>query len=353
MPNHGLLLKRLFPRMSWPLRLLDNAMILPVRARNARFRSPTMAVQACLHNLGAKHVSLQCDDHDEIPCHETHVVCFTAYKEEIAVEDWLRLVRSPVKVILQRLFGENSDINFSTPPCGRSFLDGGKRVDPEFATTVQFHGRIAKTDLRATLKASGTSGIYTVPKGEDRKISGGYRIVWLQQSPVELTISLSKCNNHMGLVRSARGSLHNRGIRFENDDFPGAFSLLRPADPLPNLVSSNFHFKVQPVPVGSSAEQVQEWIDAQSWPAKPVKALTGNAWLCASEKRFADTFAHWNKTPVLIIWIESKENKTPIILAGQMAKQSPAISAPSSNMELMPNGEDPWKQWITNHNVPS
>ena len=314
------------------------------------YHGSPLILQACLHNLGAKHVSLQCDDHDEIPCHETHVIGFTAFKEEISPEDWQRLIKSPVKNILQRLFGENAEIGFSTPPWGRSFFDNGKRSDPEHATTVQFHGRISKTDLKATLKASGTSGIYTVPKSEDRKISSGYRIVWLQQSPVDLTISLSKCSNHLGLVRSARGSLHNRGIRFEKDDFPGAFSLLRPSDPLPNLVSSNFYFKVQPVPVGSTAEQVQQWIDAHSWSAKPVKALTGNAWLCASEKRFTDTFAHWNKTPVLIKWIESKENRTPIILAGQMTKNVPLTVTPSSNVETMPNGEDPWKQWIANHN---
>ena len=207
------------------------------------YHGSPLILQACLHNLGAKHVSLQCDDHDEIPCHETHVIGFTAFKEEISPEDWQRLIKSPVKNILQRLFGENAEIGFSTPPWGRSFFDNGKRSDPEHATTVQFHGRISKTDLKATLKASGTSGIYTVPKSEDRKISSGYRIVWLQQSPVDLTISLSKCSNHLGLVRSARGSLHNRGIRFEKDDFPGAFSLLRPSDPLPNLVSSNFYFK--------------------------------------------------------------------------------------------------------------
>ena len=136
----------------------------------------------------------------------------------------------------------------------------------------------------------------------------------MQQSPVEIAISISKCDNPLGIIRRARGSLHNRGIRFDKDDFSRAFALLRPSDPLPNLVAANFLLKVQPVPVGSTMDRVQQWITAHKWPAKPVKALTGNAWLCAAEERFPDTFAHWNKTSVLIKWIEAKENKTRLFL---------------------------------------
>ena len=307
-----------------------------------------LIIQVCLHNLGAKQVILQCDEHDMIPEKESQVVCLTAYKEEFCDEDWKRLIQSPVKVMLRMLLGDQSDVSFLTPPWGRSFHENGKRCEPDRATTVQFHGRIAKENLRTFLRASGTAGIYKTPKGEDHKISGDYRIVWLQQSPVELTISVSKCNNHLGVVRSAKGSLHNRGIRFERGDFPSAFALLRPDDPLPNPVSANFHFKVQPIPVGTTMEQVQAWITAHGWDAKPVKALTGNAWLCAAEKRFSETFAQWNNKSVLIKWIEAKENKMPVILAGEMQKKVHDNTVPAVQGDSGQIGDDPWKSWIAN-----
>ena len=253
-----------------------------------------------------------------------------------------------MKVMLQLLFGEQNEVNFLTPPGGRSFQTGGKRCEPNQATTVQFHGRIAKEHVRNTLRASGTSGIYTTPKGEDRKISGDHRIVWLQQSPVELTISVSKCDNHLGIVRSARGSLHNRGIRFQKCDFPVAFGLLRPDDPVPNLVSANFHFKVQPVPVGTTFEQVQAWLTAHEWNAKPVKALTGNAWLCAAEVKFSDTFASWNTKSVLITWIQPKENRAPVVLAGELQRPLKELSQQQSVSDVGNSGDDPWKNWISN-----
>ena len=307
-----------------------------------------LIIQVCLHNLGAKMVTLQYDEHDMIPEMESQVICLTAYKEEIETEVWSKLIRSPVRMMSQLLFGDQNDVSFLTPPWGRSFQLDGKRTDPDHASTVQFHGRIAKEHLRRVLRSSGTAGIYITPKGEDRKISGDFRIVWLQQSPVDLMISVSKCSNHLGIVRSARGSLHNRGIRFEKNDFAGAFTLLRPDDSLPNLVAANFHFKVQPVPVGSTAEQVQAWITARGWNAKPVKALTGNAWLCASETRFPETFAQWNNKSVLIKWIEPKENRAPIVLAGEMVKKPRNLSMPLGGADLQSNADDPWKNWIAN-----
>ena len=171
----------------------------------------------------ARKVCLQCVDQDEIPAKDSQVMCFTAFKEELAHEDWQRLLRAPVRVMLQKLYSDQGDVSFLTPLWGKSFFAGGKRSEPEHATTVQFHSRIDKDLLRATLKLSGTCRVYVTPKDGDHRISGDFRIVWLQQSPAEITISLSKCSNHLGLVRSSRGSLHNRGIRFEKADFATFF----------------------------------------------------------------------------------------------------------------------------------
>ena len=79
------------------------------------------------------------------------------------------------------------------------------RGDAELATSVQIHVRIDKTDLCRVLKASGRGGIYSTPKTEDKKVVNDFMIVWLNQSPVEFSVSLSKVDSHCGLVRASKG----------------------------------------------------------------------------------------------------------------------------------------------------
>lgn len=311
-----------------------------------------LIVQGCLHQLGAKHVKVPDDDDNVIPQTDSQVVSFTAMKDEIQPEIWDALTQSPVKNMLRLLGDDVTDVVFVSPPWGRSFQKQNKKVPPAQASTVQFHCRVQKSDLRGILRASGNGGIYTCPKTEDKQVSPDYMIVWTKSGTVDLAVSLSQCDNHCGLVRSFKGDTIAKGIRFTRHDFPAAFAKLRPNDDLPNIVSHNHFFRVEPTPVGTTMDQVQAWINTHGWRAKPVRSINATTWLCVAEKVFDDVFPQWNNQPVLVKWIQQRRESKPVILAGNVqkvlqvtAKEPPSQSMTEAHFPL----QDPWDAWIKNH----
>ena len=130
------------------------------------------------------------------------------------------------------------------------------------------------------------------------------------------------------------------------------FAILKPDEKVPQIVLANHHFKIAPIPLGSTMDQVQTWISSQQWEAKPVKPLSGDCWLCVAEKRFDVVFAQWNGNPVLIRWMEDRKEHSPVILAGDMQRRQPAKKN-DSLVEAAPPAasgvnDDPWSTWIAN-----
>ena len=309
-------------------------------------------LKACLHQVGAKHVTFVNDDDCEIPGNETVVVCLTAVKDEMQKDCWDGVIQAPVRQMVKLLGEDIAEIPFVSPPWGRSFQRNSKKVAPELAQTVQFHARIKLTDLRAYLRASGNGGVYTCPKTEDKKISSDYLVVWLKVSDVDMAVHLSQCENHFGLVRSFKGDSQAKGIRFVKADFPAAFAKLRPHDKVPNMIAINHFFRVEPIPTGSTAEQIQSWIDIHGWRAKPVRPLGSNIWLCGAEQKFDGQFPQWNNKPVLVKWVQNRNESEPVILAGNVQKMlshasGAAIAAVSADQTAQES--DPWGNWIKNH----
>lgn len=307
-------------------------------------------LKACLHQLGGKNVKLGSEDDEHvIPTNDTHVVCFTAVKDDMPKEDWDNVVAAPVKHMMRRLGDDLSDVTFIAPPWGRSFQKQAKQVAPDAATTIQFHARIRKSDLRVVLRASGNGGVFTCPKTENKKISGDYMVVWTKLTEVELAVKMSQCENHFGLVRSFKGDAATKGIRFSRRDFPAAFAKLRPNDSMPSMISSNFFFRVEPTPVGTTNDQVLEWINMHEWKAKPVRPISATTWLCVAEKKFEEVFPLWNGEPVLIRWVQDKREHQPVVLAGNVQKNLPngLIDTPkTTNQEGDVLQSDPWSNWI-------
>ena len=140
-----------------------------------------------------------------------------------------------MKQIMQLLSKEAGDVDMLAPPWGRSFHRATKKCDPVVATSVQIHIRVAKSEMRRILKASGCSGVYCTPKTEDRKILADFMIIWLNQTPVDFAGSLSRVDFHCGVVRSSKGDSSSKGVRFEKADYLKAFALLKPDEKLPAL----------------------------------------------------------------------------------------------------------------------
>eukprot|EP00435_Cladocopium_sp_Y103_P007279 s2444_g2.t1 len=143
-----------------------------------------------------------------------------------------------------------------------------------------------------------------------------------------------------------------KGIRFTKQDFPAAFAKLRPGEDMPSQIAANHFFRVEPTPVGTTAEQMQAWISAHGWKAKPIRSINASAWLCAAEVQFEDVFQQWNNMPVLIKWIQQKKDITPVVLAGNVQKACQISALEVSQPPAPDSGNlhpDPWATWLKNH----
>ena len=161
-----------------------------------------LVLAGCLHNLGHKKVSTSRVD-SNILTPDSAVVSFTVCKDELNPEKWEEVIKAPVKATLSIC---GAEINLLAPPWGRVFQRLKTKVPAEEATSLQFHVRISKDDLIKVLQLSGTKGIYTTAKSEDRKVSDDYQIAWLpQMSLVDLQVTAASYSYHRGIIRSMKG----------------------------------------------------------------------------------------------------------------------------------------------------
>ena len=305
-----------------------------------------MIFNSCLHQLGQKHVKIVDSNVTSVQIAMSNVVALTAYKDELPPTVWSKLLDSPVKVTLDLLFQESEAPTLLAPPWGRSFQDNHGRNSRTDAVSFQVHCRVARKDLNVMLRASGHHGVYTTPKTEDRRICLDYSIIWLSLTPVQMSVTAGTCDNSLGIVRQSRHSNKTtRGLRFLKEDFQAAFEKLRPGEDLPSQIQCKHLFKVSPVPVGATAAEILEWIKVHKWNAKPLRALTANTWLCGSEDRFETEFPFWNDQPMLITWIQQRNQSKPLVLAGSTPAVKKMVTNPQDISGLPPLRGDPWGKY--------
>lgn len=299
-----------------------------------------LVLAGCLHNLGHKKVSPSRVD-SNILTPDSAVVSFTVCKDELNPEKWDEVIKAPVKATLG-IYG--AETNLLAPPWGRVFQRLKTKVPAEEATSLQFHVRISKDDLTKTLQLSGTKGIYTTAKTEDRKVSDDYQIVWLpQMSLVDLQVTAASYTYHRGIIRSMKGgdTKITRGLRFRRCDFKKAFAELRPQDVVPSDVPPTHLFKISPVPVGATNENVQTWLDGLTWKAKPLRLLASKVWLCAAASQYESAFEMWDEHPILIKWIDPKPHRQQVVVAGNTGKLK-QNKVPAAAGDSPGPFDDPW-----------
>jgi hypothetical protein len=269
------------------------------------------------------------------------VVSFTVCKDELNPEKWEEVIKAPVKATLSIC---GAEITLLAPPWGRVFQRLKTKVPAEEATSLQFHVRISKDDLIKVLQLSGTKGIYTTAKSEDRKVSDDYQIAWLpQMSLVDLQVTAASYSYHRGIIRSMKGgdTKITRGLRFRRCDFKKAFAELRPQDVIPSDIPPTHLFKISPVPIGATSENVQTWLHGLSWKAKPLRLLASKVWLCAAASQYESTFEMWDDHPILIKWLDPRPQRQQVVVAGNSGKLKQG-KMPAAAGDTPGPYDDPW-----------
>eukprot|EP00438_Fugacium_kawagutii_P026990 Skav224430 [mRNA] locus=scaffold657:635485:639051:+ [translate_table: standard] len=137
-------------------------------------------VQGVLHQMGQVPIEVSSDTDVQIQVGDSTVISVTTFRDELDPAKWVEVTQKPIRTCLLLLLGIDDKLDLASPPWGRNFAKGKARSDPSSATSFQFHIRVNASDVSRVLKASGTNGVYTVPKTDTHLVSDKYQIIWVQ-----------------------------------------------------------------------------------------------------------------------------------------------------------------------------
>ena len=309
-------------------------------------------VAGCMHQLGSKPILLPQENNVNIAMDKSQIMCFTIYKDECDTDFWKCVMQNPVKSVIQ-VIKEHCDSMFMTcSPWGRSWRDGKDNSTIEDATSFQFHAGVKQDCVDSIMQISGRGPVYCTPKSEDKGLLEGWAVIWLKAPKRDILIQASKMSiQHAGLVRTLKGM----GVRVAQKDFDATFKILRPSDKPPPSIAAKYLYKLQPLPSGMTAENVQEFTTSKGWETRPMRALGRASWLVASEKESPQTWLSLNGKLVLVKEIQqSKPRDPPIILAGKVAIDSKSKQdVPRLTDPWLQQNEDPWLKYQPTQHTPS
>ena len=271
------------------------------------------------------------------------IVSVTVFRDECQNELWPTIVKNPVKTIIGILESDGVKSFTCSSPWGRSWRNGSQPSSPNDASSLQFHIRVKETSLDQLLKISGRASIYITPKDDHVGLLKGWAVVWMKNPKAELHIALAKLEGeHGGIVRTNKGL----GIRVKQSKFKEAFALLRPADRVPMVLEAKKLFRLQPVPVGASNEDVEQITSKHGWKTRALKSMGPHAWMVASE---VDPPSQWlpiNDMVILVKPVEaSRQFHQPTIVAGK-TRQDMKPKKEVENSDPWNNSQrDPWANY--------
>ncbi len=302
-----------------------------------------LIIRVCMHQLGTKKVQVEKKNAKTVVVEKSVIVSLTIFRDECQSDLWPMIVKNPVKTVIGILESDGPKSFTCSAPWGRSWRNGAQPSDPYDASSLQFHTRVKETALENLLQISGRSSIYITPKDDQVGLLKGWAVVWMRHPKAELHIALAKLEGeHGGIVRTSKGL----GIRVKQSAFKKAFTILRPSDRVPMVLEAKKLFRLQPVPVGASNEDVEQITSKHGWKTRALKSMGPHAWMVASE---VDPPSQWlpvNDMVILVKPVEaSKQMNPPTIVAGK-TRHDNIIKKDNDALDPWTNKQhDPWANY--------
>ena len=301
--------------------------------------SEPVLLRGCMHQLGEGAITCKCAKDVQVSLDDLVCCAFTAIREDWREEEWTGLLASPAKRMLEVFASTGVDQAFEAP-WGRSFRSGSHPAAPGSCTSIQMHGKVARTRLDQVLRRSGHNRIYATPKTWMHEVSDEYRVIWVsaeREGAVQAALNLPA---QLGVVM-AKGRF---GVRVAKATFESAHKAIKPTEPLPPQVDVKFTFKVSSVPPGTRAVDLVTWGQQLGWPLKALRSAGPHQWLIGAASMPPPGLHSINNQPILITAHGQRQTLTPIVSAGRPSR------APHSGGEVAAadpwQKTDPWAQYL-------
>ena len=227
----------------------------PTHAPATNQQGQDVLLNGRLIQLSQKHVKTIADDNETIDIKEVQIAAVTLWKEDWDDAMWTAIQTAPVKTI-KNLLALDGHQGLFGKPWGRVYQDNGVAVDPALASSFQVHGEFeSNVRFAAMLKRSGFNKIYITPKDPTGKPHTSWKVIWLDQTPVQLEAKSATLAGAAGLVKGKK----SYGLRVDSGNFGQAWGVLKPGQAQPDMRSTAMVFKLQPLPQGITAENLTEW----------------------------------------------------------------------------------------------
>ena len=213
-------------------------------------------------------------------------IAFTLWKQDWDPEDWTRILESTTPFI-GAIFAESGCPDLIKSTWGRSLRNRNRAVHAAQATSVQLHGSVAPENIPRVLQASGFNRIFCAPKGLGGRQDQNYRVIWTEGDIPRLTSLSKQTVGCLGLVKGREGM----GLRFRQEDFSAAWRIICPTKEAPPDLNGAALVKVQPLPFGTSKEQLTQWALTYKWSIRPIRQVGARAWLIAT----TENIPKWHK----------------------------------------------------------
>eukprot|EP00438_Fugacium_kawagutii_P003285 Skav229037 [mRNA] locus=scaffold1014:284416:288269:- [translate_table: standard] len=280
-----------------------------------------------LVQLGSKQIRTIASDAKDVDTPAVQVVAVTCWKQDFAPEMWERLISAPVKTTRDLMSLEGFADVFGRA-WGRAYRSKGAPVEPHLADSIQYHSEVRQmARLGPLLKRSGFNHIFLLPQDASGAIDQKWTVIWLSASVAQIEMQATSIPGAAGLIRGNK----SHGLRIEATQFQAAWQRLKPNQPLPDLRQCNFLFRLQPLPLGVTAEILKVWAAQQSWDIKPLKSVGAKRWLVSSDSQ-PPTVLIFNSQPILAQQMPTRKDKPEHdVVAGprmQPPKQADATLKP-------------------------
>eukprot|EP00435_Cladocopium_sp_Y103_P019095 s359_g4.t1 len=236
-----------------PCRNLDGHMVL---------------IHCKLYQLGSKDVTYQKGDPKQISADHCCLVAITLHKDDFAADQWAEALQRTVPFIRQVLDQENLRDHVLSI-WGRSIRQGKSPCSPQQATTIQVHCSVPEDKITKLLLKSGFNKLYCTPKNAMGRLNTGYQVIWLNCDSCQAAAFSAKLPSPLGLVRGRK----TLGIRVKEADFPDAWKILCPQQPLPTKQAGEHVYRIDGLPFGVTLPNMKQWCDKIGWNAQPIRAL--------------------------------------------------------------------------------
>lgn len=294
--------------------------------------------------LGEKEVSASARE-KSVSTANTLVLAFTLWRDECGEATWSAASSSLVKTVFNLLPNIDTKKNV-LQVWGRSYRDDYARVSPEQAKSAQFHARVFADEVEVFLRSS-TGPIYMTPKTESHLSHADWGLIWMNDK-YEADICATRATEHSGLARSkAKFALRVRSMVLQQ-----VTKELRPDAAVDSQVAVSKLYKLRPLPVGITNEQIVAWAKSQEWQIRVIKKLGQDAALVGCAVEPPHKYLSLNGTLVLISPIQS--NKRQNVVTPIVAGPKPVATKPArSDSSVVPLKSDPWQEYRNTHAIPA